>query len=90
MDQMMIYNMARNGVGRGLTRTGLIPKLVDWPTVSADPTPTPDDHTLDELFEERAAIRQFDGKLSRIDAEILAARDVSAELDRFSKPPISP
>ena len=42
-------------------------------TVSADPKP---DHTLAELFEERAAIRQYDGKLSRADAECLAARDV--------------
>ena len=31
--------------------------------------------SADELFEERAAIRQFDGKLSRIDAELLAAHD---------------
>ena len=28
-----------------------------------------------EVFDERAAIREFDGKLSRIDAELLAARD---------------
>ena len=31
--------------------------------------------SADGLFEERAAIREFDGKLSRIDAELLAARD---------------
>ena len=31
--------------------------------------------SADELFDERAAIRQFDGKLSRIDAELLAAHD---------------
>ena len=48
---------------------------------SADPTPTPCDD--DYLFDERAAIREFDGKLSRADAECLAAMDVSAELDRF-------
>ena len=41
-------------------------------------TPKPDDHTLAELFEERSAIREYDGKLSRADAECLAARDVSA------------
>lgn len=28
-----------------------------------------------EFFEERAAIREFDGKLDRADAELLAARD---------------
>ena len=31
--------------------------------------------SADELFDERAAIREFDGKLNRIDAELLAARD---------------
>ena len=31
--------------------------------------------SADEFFDERAAIRKFDGKLSRADAEILAARD---------------
>lgn len=31
--------------------------------------------SADELFEERAAIRQYDGGLSRADAELLAARD---------------
>ena len=41
-------------------------------------TPTPTPSGIDELFEERAAIREYDGKLSRIDAEYLATRDVSA------------
>ena len=31
--------------------------------------------SADEFYEERAAIREFDGKLSRIDAELLAAHD---------------
>jgi hypothetical protein len=35
----------------------------------------------DELFEERAAIREFDGTFSRADAEILAARDCGRPCD---------
>ncbi len=31
--------------------------------------------SADEFYDERAAIREFDGKLSRIDAELLAAHD---------------
>ena len=31
--------------------------------------------SADELFDERAAVREFDGGLSRADAELLAARD---------------
>ncbi len=37
--------------------------------------------SADELFEERAAIREFDGKLSRLDAELLAARDCKQPCD---------
>ena len=74
----MIYKRARNGVGRGPSRTSLIPKLVEWPTTAADPTPASDPIDINELFEERSAIREFDGLLSRADAECLAARDVSA------------
>ncbi len=37
--------------------------------------------TADEFFGERAAIRQFDGKLSRIDAELLAAHDCKRPCD---------
>jgi len=37
--------------------------------------------TADEFFDERAAIRQFDGKLSRIDAELLAAHDCKRPCD---------
>ena len=40
----------------------------------------PDAPTADELFEERAAIREYDGGLSREDAEILARHDVASEL----------
>ena len=72
----MINRRVRNGVVRGLSRTSLIPKLVDWPTTAADPTPAlADPGNDDSLFQERAAIREFDGGLSRADAEYLAARD---------------
>ena len=37
--------------------------------------------SADKFFDERAAIRQFDGKLSRIDAELLAARDCKRPCD---------
>ena len=37
--------------------------------------------SADEFFEERAAIREFDGKLSRIDAELLAAHDCKRSCD---------
>ena len=50
--------------------------LISAGTPSAVPATDPSDD--DELFEERAAIREFDGKLSRDDAEYLAARDVAA------------
>ena len=63
-----------NGVGRGPVRTSLIPRLVEWPVLPAQiDTLTPDD----ELFEERAAIREFDGGLSRADAEMLARHDLA-------------
>ena len=32
----------------------------------------------DELYEERAAIREYDGGLSRTDAEMLARHDLAA------------
>lgn len=63
-----------NGVGRGPVRTSLIPKLVKWPVLPVQiDTPTADD----ELFQERAAIRQYDAKLSRTDAEMLARHDLA-------------
>ena len=37
--------------------------------------------SADEFFDERAAIREFDGKLSRIDAELLAAHDCGRPCD---------
>ena len=37
--------------------------------------------SADEFFEERAAIRQFDGKLSQIGAELLAAHDCKRPCD---------
>lgn len=37
--------------------------------------------TADEFYDERAAIRQFDGKLSRLDAELLAAHDCGRPCD---------
>ncbi len=76
-----------NGVGRGPVRTSLIPKLVEWPVVPVQiDTPTADD----ELFEERSAIREFDGGLSRDDAEILARHDTTdgrGEFAYMSQPP---
>lgn len=50
---------------------------------SSIPTPKSDTQRLTELFEERAAIREFDGGLSRVDAEILAREDVK----RMQEPP---
>ena len=50
---------------------------------SSIPTPESDALGLTELFEERAAIREFDGGLSRVDAEILAREDVQ----RMQEPP---
>ncbi len=50
---------------------------------SSIPTPESDALGLTELFEERAAIREFDGGLSRVDAEILAREDVK----RMQEPP---
>mgnify|MGYP000020374443 CR=1 FL=1 len=43
---------------------------------------TPEDR---EFFEERAAIREFDGILPRAEAERLALRDLVAERKRRSK-----
>ena len=80
MISMPDIDKARNGVGRGPTRTSLIPKLVEWPVVPVQGATQIDSPTDDELFEERVAIRQFDAKLSREDAEILARHDLAAEL----------
>ena len=78
MVQMTNYKMGRNGVTRVPPGTNLIPEFVEWPMTAADSTPALDDPGDDDsLFEERAAIREFDAKLSRMDAEYLAARDVS-------------
>lgn len=43
---------------------------------SSIPSPNCDAEALAEFFEERAAIREFDGGLSREDAETLAHEDV--------------
>ena len=43
---------------------------------SSIPSPESDAEALAEFFEERAAIREFDGGLCREDAEILAREDV--------------
>ena len=47
------------------------PTALTAAVISAPCEPTPDD----ELYEERCAIRQYDGGLSRADAEILAGHD---------------
>lgn len=47
-----------------MTRERLPIDFQDWPALAR------------ELFEERAAIRQFEGGLSRAEAERLAIRDV--------------
>ena len=75
---MVHIDITRNGVGRGPTRTNLIPKLVEWPVVPVQGATQIDSTTADELFDERAAVRQFDAKLSREDAEILARHDLAA------------
>ena len=85
---MRHIDSAHNGEARVPLRTSLLPKFVDWPATPGEfeATITPHSTTsnsldtgestqLDELFKERAAIREFDGKLSRADAELLAARD---------------
>ena len=75
----MEYTRKRcNGVGRGPVRTKLIPRLVEWPVVPIQGATQIDSPTDDKLFEERAAIREFDAKLSREDAEILARHDLAA------------
>jgi hypothetical protein len=53
---------------------GILARFV--PGHRTPPQPDSDASTLDEEFEERAAIREFDGKLSRADAEILARNDI--------------
>lgn len=70
---MTDIDKAHNGVGRGPTRPSLVPRIVTWPTEDDAPA-------TDELFEERAAIREYDGKMCRADAEILARHDLAAEL----------
>ena len=47
------------------------PTTLPAAVISAPCEPTPDD----ELYEERCAIRQYDGGLSRADAEMLARHD---------------
>ena len=49
------------------------PTALTAAVISAPCEPTPDD----ELYEERAAIRQYDGGLSRIDSEMLARHDMT-------------
>ena len=49
------------------------PSTLPAAVISAPCEPTADD----ELYEERAAIRQYDAKLSRADAEILARLDMA-------------
>lgn len=59
---------AKSGLGGPVTPvTRVTPLKASWSTV--------------ELFEERAAIRQYDGGLSRYDAEIMAASELG-----FAKP----
>lgn len=85
---MTHVDKAHNGEARVPLRTNLIPKFIEWPAVPPDFAQNISPHTTtidcldtgestqrDELFEERAAIREFDGKLNRIDAELLAAHD---------------
>ena len=77
---MAHVSKGRKGVGRGPTRPSLIPKLVEWPVVPVQGATQIDSPTDDELFQERAAIREFDGGLSREDAEILARHDVASAI----------
>ena len=52
--------------------TPLDPDIADWVTTL--------DENARELFEERAAIRQYDGGLSRLEAEAEARNDVLSRL----------
>ena len=54
--------------------TGIVSRFVVGR--SSIPSPESDAEALAEFFEERAAIREFDGGLCREDAEILAREDV--------------
>ena len=75
----MAYMCKRpNGVGCGPMRPSLIPRLVEWPVLPVQGATQIDSPTDDKLFEERAAIREFDAKLSREDAEVLARHDLAA------------
>ncbi len=74
--------MAHNGNGMATVAlvalpapmTGILSRFVLGR--SSIPMPESDAQRLTELFEERAAIRQFDGGLCREDAETLAREDM--------------
>ena len=60
MTQHMAHiNKGRNGVGRGPTRTSLIPKLVEWPAVPDVLSPTERQRLMDEAVERLS--RQYRG-----------------------------
>ena len=78
---------------RGITLRAVDDRIQAKPMADIDPDEREQLHQLkaellallrgsaDGLFEERAAIREFDGKLSRIDAELLAAHDCGRPCD---------
>ena len=74
--------MARNGntgtTGAHGAHTPPMAGIVSRFVVGRSSIPSPESNAqrLIELFEERAAIRQFDGGLSREDAELLSREDV--------------
>lgn len=75
-------SMRLNGVARVPLRAAPTPQLIEWPSVApqtcgrTEPSGWPNDPVAREMFEERAAILEFDGGLSRDDAEIFARREL--------------
>lgn len=61
---MTHMSKSANGVARVSSRVFPSPQLVEWPKPA------------NYEFEERAAILEFDGELSRDDAEIFARREL--------------
>ncbi len=55
--------------------TGILARFA--PGCSRIPSPKSDAQRLSELFEERVAICQFDGGLTRAEAEVFARKDVN-------------
>ena len=75
-------SMRLNGVTRVPSRATLTPQLIEWQSVApqtrgrTEPSGWPDAPAAREMFEERAAILEFDAGLSKDDAEKFARREL--------------